>query len=54
MASADVKTLKETLQRGQTDEQVAQYVTRLESQIGTKINEEAVAIATGAAAADTN
>ncbi|MDB5654055.1 MAG: PpiC-type peptidyl-prolyl cis-trans isomerase, partial [Tardiphaga sp.] len=54
MASAEVKTLKETLQRGQTDEQVAQYVTRLESQIGTRINEEAVAIATGAAAADTN
>lgn len=54
MASAEVKTLKETLQRGQTDEQVAQYVTRLESQIGTKINEEAVAIATGAAAADNN
>ncbi len=54
MASAEVKTLKETLQRGETDEQVAQYVTRLESQIGTRINEEAVAIATGAAAADTN
>jgi peptidyl-prolyl cis-trans isomerase D len=54
MASAEVKTLKETLQRGQTDEQVAQYVTRLESQIGTRINEEAVAIATGAAAADNN
>ena len=54
MASAEVKTLKETLQRGQTDEQVAQYVTRLEGQIGTRINEEAVAIATGAAAADRN
>ncbi|MDB5501291.1 MAG: PpiC-type peptidyl-prolyl cis-trans isomerase [Tardiphaga sp.] len=49
MASDEVKKLKETLQRGQTDEQVAQYVTRLESQIGTSINEEAFAIATGAA-----
>jgi peptidyl-prolyl cis-trans isomerase D len=37
------------LLRGQTDEQVAQYVTKLESQIGTRINEEAVALATGAA-----
>ncbi|MDB5618010.1 MAG: PpiC-type peptidyl-prolyl cis-trans isomerase [Tardiphaga sp.] len=54
LASAELKTLKETLQRGQTDEQVAQYVTRLEAVIGTKINQEAVAIATGAAAADTN
>ncbi|MDB5634115.1 MAG: PpiC-type peptidyl-prolyl cis-trans isomerase [Tardiphaga sp.] len=49
MASDEVKKLKDTLQRGQTDEQVAQYVTKLESQIGTRINEEAVALATGAA-----
>ncbi|MBC7578025.1 MAG: peptidylprolyl isomerase, partial [Tardiphaga sp.] len=48
MASVEVKKLKETLLRGQTDEQVAQYVTRIESQIGTKINEDAVALATGA------
>jgi peptidyl-prolyl cis-trans isomerase D len=48
MASDEVKKLKETLLRGQTDEQVAQYVTRIESQIGTKINEDAVALATGA------
>jgi peptidyl-prolyl cis-trans isomerase D len=49
MASDEVKKLKDTLLRGQTDEQVAQYVTKLESQIGTRINEEAVALATGAA-----
>jgi len=54
MASDEVKKLKETLQRGQTDEQVAQYVTRLESQIGTRINEDAVAVATGAAASANN
>jgi peptidyl-prolyl cis-trans isomerase D len=54
MASEDTKKLKETLQRGLTDEQVAQYVTKLETQIGTKINAEAVAIATGAANSNTN
>ena len=54
MASEDAKKLKETLQRGLTDEQVAQYVTRLETQIGTKINAEALAIATGAANSNTN
>ena len=30
LASDDIKKLKETLQRGLTDEQVAQYVTKLE------------------------
>lgn len=49
MASDDAKKLKETLQRGLTDEQVAQYVTRLETQIGTSINQDALALATGAA-----
>jgi len=49
MASDDAKKLKETLQRGLTDEQVAQYVTKLETQIGTSINQDALAIATGAA-----
>jgi peptidyl-prolyl cis-trans isomerase D len=47
-ASEDMKKLKETLQRGMTDEQVAQYVTRLESDIGTTINETAFAQVTGA------
>ena len=39
LASDDIKKLKETLQRGLTDEQVAQYVTKLESEIGTTINQ---------------
>jgi peptidyl-prolyl cis-trans isomerase D len=48
MASDEIKKLKETLQRGLTDEQVAQYVGKIETEIGTSINQEAVAIATGA------
>jgi peptidyl-prolyl cis-trans isomerase D len=48
LASEDIKKLKETLQRGLTDEQVAQYVTKLESQIGTSINQAAFAQVTGA------
>ncbi len=35
MASEETKKLKETLQRGLGDEQVAQYVSRLETDIGT-------------------
>jgi peptidyl-prolyl cis-trans isomerase D len=48
MASAEVKSLKETLQRGLTDEQVAQYVTKIEATIGTNVNEAAFAQVTGA------
>jgi peptidyl-prolyl cis-trans isomerase D len=47
-ASDEIKKLKETLQRGLTDEQVAQYVNQLEKDIGTSINEAAVAQVTGA------
>jgi peptidyl-prolyl cis-trans isomerase D len=47
-ASDDIKKLKETLLRGLSDEQVAEYVTKLESQIGTYINQSALAQATGA------
>jgi len=47
-ASDDIKKLKETLQRGMTDEQLAQYVTKLESNIGTSINQAAFAQVTGA------
>ena len=36
------------MQRGLTDEQVAQYVTKLEKDIGTSINEAAFAQVTGA------
>jgi peptidyl-prolyl cis-trans isomerase D len=48
LASDDIKKLKETLQRSLTDEQVAQYVTKLESDIGTSINQDAFAQVTGA------
>jgi peptidyl-prolyl cis-trans isomerase D len=48
LASEDMKKLKETLERGLTDEQVAQYVTRLEADIGTSINQAAFAQITGA------
>jgi peptidyl-prolyl cis-trans isomerase D len=46
-ASDDIKKLKETLQRGLNDELVAQYVTRLETDIGTTINQAAFAQVTG-------
>ncbi|KIZ43463.1 MULTISPECIES: SurA N-terminal domain-containing protein [Rhodopseudomonas] len=49
MASEEVKKLKETLIRRMGDEQVGQYIARLENQIGTTINETAVAQVTGAA-----
>jgi peptidyl-prolyl cis-trans isomerase D len=48
LASDQMKTLKETLVRGMSDEQLGQYVTKLEKDIGTSINEEAFAQATGA------
>ena len=47
-ASDEVKKLKDTLQRGLTDEQIAQYVTKIESEIGTSINQAAFAQVTGA------
>ena len=48
LASDDIKKLKESLQRSLTDEQVGQYVTRLETDIGTSINQAAFAQVTGA------
>jgi peptidyl-prolyl cis-trans isomerase D len=48
LASDGMKRLKDTLQRAQTDEQIAQYVTKLESAIGTSVNETAFAQVTGA------
>jgi peptidyl-prolyl cis-trans isomerase D len=48
LASDDMKKLRETLKRGLSEEQIAQYVTRLEKDIGTSINEDAVAQVTGA------
>ena len=47
-ASDETKKLKDTLQRTLSDEQLAAYVTKLEKDIGTKINEDAFAQATGA------
>ena len=47
-ASDELKKMKDTLQRGLTDEQVAQYVTKIESEIGTTINQAAFAQVTGA------
>ena len=47
-ASDDVKKMKESVLRNLTDEQVAQYVTKLESDIGTTINQAAFAQVTGA------
>jgi len=48
VASDEVKKMKDTLLRGLTDEQVAQYVTKIESEIGTSINQAAFAQVTGA------
>ena len=48
LASDDMKKLKDTLERGLTDEQVAQYVTKLETDIGMSINQAAFAQVTGA------
>ena len=49
LASEAAKKLKEALQRSLIDEQVAQCVLRLENDIGTTINEAAVAQVTGSA-----
>ena len=48
VASDEVKKLKETLLRGLNDEQVAQYVSKIESNIGMRINQAAFAQVTGA------
>jgi peptidyl-prolyl cis-trans isomerase D len=48
LAADDMKKLKDTLVRGMTDELVAQYVSKLEKDIGTTINEAALAQVTGA------
>jgi peptidyl-prolyl cis-trans isomerase D len=48
LASDAMKKLKDSLTRAQTDEQIAQYVTKLETAIGTSVNESAFAQVTGA------
>ncbi|WP_407170245.1 SurA N-terminal domain-containing protein [Bradyrhizobium sp. ORS 111] len=47
-ASDAVKQLTEAVRRSMSDEQVAQYVTKIESDIGMSINEAAFAQVTGA------
>ncbi|MCK1669153.1 SurA N-terminal domain-containing protein [Bradyrhizobium sp. 153] len=47
-ASEAVKKLKDSLDRAQTEEQVASYVNKLETDIGTTINQAAFAQVTGA------
>lgn len=49
LASEDVKKLKESLRQAEIEEQVAAYVTKLETDIGVTINQNAFAVATGAA-----
>jgi peptidyl-prolyl cis-trans isomerase D len=48
LAADDVKKMKDQLQRSLEDEEIAQYVGRLEKDIGTSINESAFAQVTGA------
>ena len=48
LAADDMKKLKDQLTRGMSDEQVAQYVARLEKDIGTTVNEAGFAQVTGA------
>lgn len=46
-ASDDIKKLKGSLQRSLEDEQITEYVSKLETNIGTSINESAFAQVTG-------
>jgi len=48
LAAADMKKLRDDLVRGMSDEQVAQYVARLEKDVGTTVNEAGFAQVTGA------
>ena len=48
VASDETKKLREGIQRGMSDEYVGQYIVKLEAEIGTKINQAAVAQITGA------
>ena len=48
LASEDMKKLSENIKRATTDEQLAQYITKLESDIGTSVNQAAFAQVTGA------
>ena len=47
--SDESKKMKEGLAQNLSDEQIGQYITHLETTLGVKVNENALAIATGAA-----
>ncbi|WP_425993684.1 SurA N-terminal domain-containing protein [Afipia sp. DC4300-2b1] len=51
LASEDVKKLTESLRRAEMEEQLTAYIAKLETEIGVTINQNAFAVATGAAAA---
>ncbi len=48
LAADDMKKLRDQLTRGMSDEQVAQYVAKLEKDVGTTVNEASFAQVTGA------
>ena len=48
LASEPIKQLQESLQRSQADEDIGQYIAKVETEIGTSINQAAVAQVTGA------
>jgi peptidyl-prolyl cis-trans isomerase D len=48
-AAEEAKKLKDNLKRAMSDEQIAQYVSKLEADLGTSVNQSAFATATGAA-----
>ena len=52
--SADSKRLEETVQRQETNDIFAEYVTWLQDDLGTSINQAALAQALGNSAPDTN
>lgn len=52
LASAETKALRDNVQRTWSDEQVAQFVSKLEKELKTTVNETALAQATGAQAAN--
>lgn len=51
LASDDVKKLTENLRRAEMEEQLTAYIAKLETEIGVSINQNAFAVATGAASA---
>jgi peptidyl-prolyl cis-trans isomerase D len=48
LASDEMKKLSDNIKRALVDEQIAQYITKLETEIGTSVNQSAFAQVTGA------